>query len=462
MADGNQQRIARRIKMGLAAIIMKEVLTKSYRKVVDNVTGKDRKFYGNLIALGLVQATNFIIPLITLPYLVRTIGLDKFGAVSYALTIMAYAAILIDYGFMMSATRQVAIYRTDLQQLSALFSTVTIARMVLFLLTLAGIVFLTQFVVRFQDNRLLYLYGLTFPLGLALMPTWLYQGLEQMRQITYLNIAAKLITVGLLFNVVLAPSDFVYILGIYGIANVISGVYGLLRAVNQYGLTFRMPGFSELLEQYQTGFNLFLTSVTVALVNNVNLLILAGFVDNQALGNYGLAEKIIFAIWQVLAVFSTAIYPVLCRLSQESHDAVRRFLVRTFVPFCGCVLVGCVGISVFTEDLIYLIAKTVNPEAVAVLRIMIFVPFVVCLNIPTYQTQLANSITQENTRIYGYAAVLNVLLCIGLSSVWGARGAAVTMLVTQTGITVALYLVTEVKFRQYALLRGPLPKRVSL
>lgn len=441
---------------------MRAVLTEGYNRVVQSVTGKDRRFYGNLFALGLVQATNFIIPLITLPYLVRTIGLEKFGAVSYALTIMTYAAILIDYGFMMSATRQVAIYRNDPEKLSLLFSTVTVARLLLFLVSLFGILGLTQFVARFQDSRLLYLYGLTFPLGLALMPTWLYQGLEQMRQITYLNIAAKLITIGLLFSVVLAPSDFVYILGIYGIANVVSGVYGLFRAVNQYGLTFRMPGFTELIDQYQTGFNLFLTSVTVALVNNVNLLILAGFVDNHALGNYGLAEKIIFAIWQVLVVFSMAIYPVLCRLAQESHDALRHFLVRTFVPFCGCVLAGCLGIAVFADEVIYLIAKTVNPEAVTVLRIMIFVPFVVCLNIPAYQTQLANSITQENTRIYGYAAVLNVLLCMGLASAWGARGAAVTMLITQTAITIALYVVTEVKFRQYSLLRWRLSGRLNV
>ena len=144
---------------------------------------------------------------------------------------------------------------------------------------------------------------------------------------------------------------------------------------------------------------------------------------------------------------------MLCRLSQESHDALRRFLIRIFLPFCGCVLTGCLLIFVWAEDVIHLIAKTVNPEAALVLRIMIFVPFIVCLNIPAYQTQLANSITLESTRIYGYAAVLNVLLCVILTSLWGTRGAALTMLITQTAITIALYFITEVRFKQYSLLR---------
>ena len=432
---------------------MNVFLAASYKRIIQSVAGKDQKFYLNLFALGLVQATNFIIPLITLPYLIRTIGLENFGAVSYALTIMAYIAILIDYGFMMSATRQVAIYHSDVEKLSILFSTVTIARILLFLISLLSIISLILFVPRFQESTLLYIYGLTFPLGLALMPTWFYQGLEQMRQITYLNIIAKLITIGLLFTIVISPSDFIYILGIYGIANVASGTYGLFHAINRYGLVFKLPTFTKLVEQYKNGFNLFMTSVTAALVNNVNLLILAGFVDNHALGNYGMAEKIIFAIWQVLAIFSTAIYPILCRLSQESHDMLRRFLIRTFVPFCGCVLIGCLIIFVWANDIIHLIADTVNQEAVTVLRIMIFVPFIVCLNIPTYQTQLANSITLESTRIYGYAAVLNVLLCLLLTSLWGAFGAALTMLITQTAITIALYVITEVKFKQYSLFR---------
>ncbi|WP_169921756.1 flippase [Spirosoma rigui] len=400
--------------------------------------------------------------MITLPYLVRTIGIEKFGAVSYALTIMAYIAILIDYGFMMSATRQVAIYRTDLVKLSALFSTVTIARMILFFIGALCLFFLTQFVPRFSGSKSLYLYGIVFPLGIALMPTWLYQGLEQMRQITYLNIVAKLITIVLLFSVVNSPNDYKYILGIYGIANVVSGVYGLIMAVRRYKLTFDIPKSHEIIGQYKIGFNLFLTSVTVALVNNVNLLILAGYVDNHSLGNYGLAEKIIFAVWQVLAVFSTAIYPVLCRLAQESHELLRRFLIRTFVPFCGCVLAGCIGICFFAEEIIYLIAKTSNLEAVNILRIMIFVPFIVCLNIPTYQTQLANSITQENTRIYGYAAVLNVILCVTLVSIWGTVGAAITMLITQFIITGSLYFVTEVKFPQYSLLRFHTSREINV
>ncbi|MCC5612855.1 oligosaccharide flippase family protein, partial [Nostoc sp. CHAB 5834] len=186
---------------------MIEQLKGYYRNSVQNIVGKDRKFYTNLLALCLVQATNFIIPLITLPYLVRTIGLEKFGIVSYALTIMAYIAILIDYGFMMSATRQVTIYRNNSEKLSTLFSTVTVARMILFLIGMLILSSLTQFVPRFKESSFLYLYGITFPLGIALMPTWLYQGLEQMRQITYLNIVAKIITIVLLFSVVNEPGD---------------------------------------------------------------------------------------------------------------------------------------------------------------------------------------------------------------------------------------------------------------
>lgn len=425
---------------------------KSLRFLKD-IFSKEKKFVENFISLFFIQATNFIIPVITLPYLVRTIGIEKFGAVSYALTIMAYMTVFIDYGFMMSATRQVAIDRNDLRKLSLLFSTVTIARFLLFFISILVLIALTILTDRFKLERSLYLYGIFFPLGVALMPTWLYQGLEQMKHITYLNVISKIITICLLFTVVNSPKDYIYILGIYGLANVITGSYAIYILIKKNRLKFLIPSVEDIASQYTVGFNVFATSITVSLVNNANVLILANFVNDNSLGNYGLAEKIIFAGWQVLAVFSSAVYPVLCRLAQESHEAMRAFIFKIFTPFLICIIAGCVTISFFAAEIIYLVAKADNQEAVSILRVMIFVPVVVCLNIPAYQTQLAHSITKESVRIYSYVAIFNVICCVILSKYMGAMGAAITMLLVQTIITVSLYSVIEIKHKQYSLLK---------
>jgi len=49
--------------------------------------------------MGLVQLSNYVIPLITLPYLTRVLGAESFGKVAFAQVVMTYFALLVDYGF---------------------------------------------------------------------------------------------------------------------------------------------------------------------------------------------------------------------------------------------------------------------------------------------------------------------------------------------------------------------------
>ncbi|CCH56972.1 Putative O-antigen transporter [Fibrisoma limi BUZ 3] len=414
---------------------------------------RDRKFYGNLVALGVVQATNFIIPLLTFPYLIRTIGLEKFGVVSYGLSVMTYLNVIVDFGFIVSATRSVTLVKNDSQRLSDLYSSVTWTKLFLFILSTIIILLLTVFSDRFNKDQPLYFFSTIFVLGIAMMPTWLYQGMEQMRHITYINFATKIILIGALFTAVTKEEDYIYVIGIYGVANLITGLYGNWQAIRLYQIRLFFPKLSQIKQQLSQGLNIFITNLVIVLLNSSNLLILAFFVNDKALGSYGLSEKIVIALWQVLTVFSQAIYPVLCRLAQNSHEQLKQFIARTFLPFALGIFIVCLVIYIKAEYIVRFLTGHIDPEAVRVLKIMIWVPFAVCLNIPAYQTQLAYSVTGTNTKLYAIAAVINLALCSFLSYTWGAIGAAIAMICAQLIVTIGLYVITEYNFKQYSVLR---------
>ena len=70
----------------------------------------------NFVFLILLKAASFIFPLITLPYLSKVIGVEKFGAIAFAAAVMTFVETITDWGFNYTATRDVAKCQRDLQQ----------------------------------------------------------------------------------------------------------------------------------------------------------------------------------------------------------------------------------------------------------------------------------------------------------------------------------------------------------
>ena len=72
-----------------------------------------RTVAGNYTALLFIQGANVILPLIALPYLVRTLGAERFGLVMIAQTMGVFLTIIVDFGFNISATREVSLLRNN-------------------------------------------------------------------------------------------------------------------------------------------------------------------------------------------------------------------------------------------------------------------------------------------------------------------------------------------------------------
>ena len=81
-----------------------------YNKIIDNFT-----------SLSVLQAANYLFPLIVLPYVVRILGPEKYGLVQFAAALNIYFLIICDYGFNLSGTRAVSVHRAEKETLSQIF-----------------------------------------------------------------------------------------------------------------------------------------------------------------------------------------------------------------------------------------------------------------------------------------------------------------------------------------------------
>src|SRR5580704_14484791 len=162
----------------------------------------DRTLMRNICWLFSLQGLNYLIPLAVMPFLVRMLGIEKYGLVVFAQSFAQYFVILSDFGFNISATKLVAMIRNDRERVSNLFWCVILLKALLMLVGIVILAVLVTAVPRFRLEPLLYAAAYLAVIGTVLFPMWLFQGMEQMKYISIVSGGAKLASALTLFIVV--------------------------------------------------------------------------------------------------------------------------------------------------------------------------------------------------------------------------------------------------------------------
>ncbi|WP_392347771.1 oligosaccharide flippase family protein [uncultured Polaribacter sp.] len=377
----------------------------------------------NYVALLFIQGTNFILPLIIFPYLVRNLGSEKYGLVMVAQSVALFLTIIVDFGFNISATREVANLKNDKEKLSQFYWNVFSIKLVLIIITFLLLLGLIICVDKFSVDPLIYLFSFGLVLGQAIFPTWFFQGIEKMQVITIVNVAAKLFFTISLFFVVLSPADYQYVPIFNGLGFVISGLFGFVFSL-QY-VKFIFPKLSQVKEIIENSSSLFFSNFAVSLYTSSNTLILGFFAGDSMAGVYASMEKLILAIKSLYSPFYQAIFP---NLSTKPYDEIRSYIDKMRIPigFLGLVIsiiifFGAKKILMFAFDDAFIVGYS------AVFQILGLISILSSLNM-LYVTLYYPSIKKYKIRmkILISGGFLNLIIALSLVKFYTIYGVAIS------------------------------------
>lgn len=398
-------------------------------KIKLRIEGKEN-LISNFFSLSILQGANFILPLISLPYLVRTLEVEKFGLVMFAQAVILYFIIIVDYGFNFSATREISIHREDKEKISLIFSTVMLIKIVLLIVSFLSLTLIVFSFEKFKVDWEIYYLTFGMVIGQALFPIWFFQGIEKMRYITILNITAKLIFTISIFIFIHNKEDYIIVPLLNSLGYIIAGLISLYIIFKNFNVKIIIPNFEYTKVIFKDSSSLFISNLSITLYTVSNTIILGLFTNNSIVGIYASIEKLILAIKNLYVPLYQALFPW---LSKKSYIEIKRTIKKMIVPiFIFSTLISFI-LYIYAKDLLVLVFN--QPEVTKyyiLFQIMALISIFSSLNMLFNMLYLTSiKAYKERMIIMILSGIFNISIVTGLTYNYSLYGTAIGATMTE-------------------------------
>jgi len=386
-----------------------------------------------------VQAGSYILPLVNIPYLLRVIGPEHYGLIAFSQAVMAYFVTLNDYGFNLSATRELAMRRDDPALRGELYSCVMAIKCALCLVSFLILSALVAFVPRFHDHGRIFFASFGIVVGTLLFPQWFFQGIEKMYWISAVNLIANLLFTAGIYLLVRTPSDFVLAAMVQASGKLLAGILGLIILFSTENVKLSVPSMLQLRHRLGDGWHLFMSSAAATLYTSSNAVVLGLVCGMTEVGYFSAAYKIFAAGQMLVSPMCQAIYPHVCSLAHRSRELAIDYLRKAMLIIGGITFFGGLLVLVLAPWIVRLAMGPKYTASVAVLQFMALTPFACAIN-NIYGTQgmLNFGMKPQYSRTIVLSALFSNILLVPLCYCFKAPGAASAALITETVVTIAM------------------------
>ena len=293
----------------------------------------------NTFWLAIFQLAKMVFPFLILPILTRRLSVETYGNLTFIKTVMNFLQIFLDFGFMLSATKEIAKIKNDTNKIQQIMADTLLAR-----LLLGGIGFLLIIILSFFFPILWYNFLFTITSYLTVFLSiflfdFLFRGLEIIHVMTIRFIVMK--TISFLLTIFFVREDHQIIL--IPLFDILSSVIAIiLVAFELQKRNFRLirPKLKSSIHSLKISLIYFLSDVSATAFNAISTIIIGLVFSSTEVALFGVSIQIIGAIQALLGQLSSGIYPIMVR--QKSRKFIQQIFQKT-IPlvflFTGLIII---------------------------------------------------------------------------------------------------------------------------
>lgn len=391
----------------------------------------------NSAALYGVQICRKVIPLATMPYLARVLGASEWGSVAFVGSLGEFIVLLIEFGFNLSATREIAQCRHLPRKCSSVVAGVVGAQIVLATSVVLAALVAARFVPLLRDDPYLLGAGLFYGVVQGMNPLWFFQGLEKLRLSGGIEIAGKILGMASVFLFIHSPGDGWRALLFQALPPMLSTSIGLALAYREF--PFTPPTVALVKDALRSGWRLFVFRSGESLYGAGNAFILGLFAPPASVGYFAVAERISKAVFGLLNPIREALYPRISRLAATSAQGAAALARTGAIIMIASGFVFGLALYVLAPTFIHLMTGADFLPAVTVLRILAALPLLLSITYSVgLQWLLPFGLDNVVNRIIWTAGGLNLVIAFFAAPTLQHVGMAVSVLVSELYVCIAM------------------------
>ncbi|KLT70588.1 oligosaccharide flippase family protein [Flavobacterium sp. ABG] len=266
----------------------------------------------NFIIYGIGQVFNLVSPLLVMPYLVAICEKEGLGKIGVGFSFALILNVLVDYGSYINGTKEISINRSNREIIKRKIVSVYIMKLFLIVILLLLAFLLICFVPFFNKEQAVFFFSFSYVIGQFINPTWVFQGLENYKWITFVNITSKIIYVAGVFIFINKKGDYIYANAFLGLGLIIASLIGVISLIKKYDLRLYKNVSKDALELLKKDFSLTFSQLFLSFYQYLPIMIISYVGGNNMAGQYRIIDQIIMTFRTYLQMFFNFIYADVC------------------------------------------------------------------------------------------------------------------------------------------------------
>lgn len=386
----------------------------------------------NFIFNVILKVSTLLFPLITFPYISRSLLPEGVGKVSFAVSFVAYFSLFAQLGVPTYGIREVAKHKDNREELSRVFFELLTIEMIFTVISYVIFILSLFLFPRLKDDRILFLIiSLTIILN-SFGVEWFYKGLEYFKYITVRSVVFKAIALVAVFLFIKKPEDYL----IYGFISIFaSSASNILNFYNVFHHIDISPKYFSLhfIKHLKSIYVFFAITAATTLYTNLDTVMLGFMTTDEDVGFYNTATKIKMVLVMVVASLGTVLLPrnsyyIKNKLFDKFWDVTKKSLYFTITISLPLI----VFFTVFAKESIICLAG--NSFYDSIVPMQIIMPTVLFIGLTNVLgTQILTPFRMEKVVLYSVVvgAIADMILNLILIPKYRSSGASIGTLIAE-------------------------------